>query len=702
MPVARYQLPDGRIARFDVPDGTTPDQAQQIGVDFFSQQQAPAAPAPTQADQPIDFLAKQAEFEKTRGPFQLGKALKGAGRQILTGQTPSDIKRGEIALQKLRDTAPVGQEFARDLEEFGAAPELNQFNLESVKSSLAANLIMNPAELATSLKENIPGSEISQDPEGNPLIKMPSGETFAINKPGLSGQDFVQFATRLLAFIPSSRVAGAGAQQLAKGAGAAVATEAGLQTAEASLGGEFDKLPVALSGAIQPAAQVITPLVAGAAKRFAAARAGQAQKELLDESAKTGVKVLTTDLFPPESFFGRALRNIGEKLGPLGTGLKRSAQQKARIEVVEEFSKKLGLGVDPTPQTAEMVRSLNRGVAKELEKAGQMRGEAIFRLSPLGNVPVEKVQEEITKQIAKQTRLKADANPQIIERLTNLSDSIGDANFGLLTALRSNLGDDIAAAAKGDALPTKAQAPLAAVMSKLTDSMTEFGRGVDRGATAQWLQANKRFTEVFGKARNSILKNVIKKGDATPETIATVIKAGKISDLRKLNSLLDAQGRSNARTSIIRDAMEESGGFALAGANPDRFVRALQTPARQRAINTFFGGADKKQLDGMIRLLEATKRAQQTAEGTKTGLGELIPGAAVVGIPIAAFMDAFSTFLVGGTIIGAAKGYESKAVRNLLIKLSNTKAASQAEQDIVKGLIPLLAAPAQATQTTGQ
>ena len=37
MPVARYALPDGRVARFEVPEGTTAEQAQQIGVDFFSQ-----------------------------------------------------------------------------------------------------------------------------------------------------------------------------------------------------------------------------------------------------------------------------------------------------------------------------------------------------------------------------------------------------------------------------------------------------------------------------------------------------------------------------------------------------------------------------------------------------------------------------------------------------------------------------------------
>jgi hypothetical protein len=48
MPVARVQLPDGRIGRFEVPEGTTPEQAQAL-----IQQQLPsitgAAPAPTPA-----------------------------------------------------------------------------------------------------------------------------------------------------------------------------------------------------------------------------------------------------------------------------------------------------------------------------------------------------------------------------------------------------------------------------------------------------------------------------------------------------------------------------------------------------------------------------------------------------------------------------------------------------------------------------
>ena len=46
MPIARFQMPDGRVARFEVPDGTTPEQAQSMMASHFAQQgAAPEKPA---------------------------------------------------------------------------------------------------------------------------------------------------------------------------------------------------------------------------------------------------------------------------------------------------------------------------------------------------------------------------------------------------------------------------------------------------------------------------------------------------------------------------------------------------------------------------------------------------------------------------------------------------------------------------------
>ncbi|HEY6019163.1 MAG TPA: hypothetical protein VIY48_04465 [Candidatus Paceibacterota bacterium] len=49
MPIARFQMPDGRIARFEVPEGTTPEQAQSMIAESMAQQPEPTAQAMPQA-----------------------------------------------------------------------------------------------------------------------------------------------------------------------------------------------------------------------------------------------------------------------------------------------------------------------------------------------------------------------------------------------------------------------------------------------------------------------------------------------------------------------------------------------------------------------------------------------------------------------------------------------------------------------------
>lgn len=44
MPVARFEMPDGKIGRFEVPEGTTPEQAQSLIEEFVNGQQPPSEP----------------------------------------------------------------------------------------------------------------------------------------------------------------------------------------------------------------------------------------------------------------------------------------------------------------------------------------------------------------------------------------------------------------------------------------------------------------------------------------------------------------------------------------------------------------------------------------------------------------------------------------------------------------------------------
>ena len=79
MPVARFQMPDGRVARFDVPDGTTPEQATTMMQSYFSPAQAST---PAQPPEAVNTGLRGDGFNKATaytGKDQIGGFLRGAG-----------------------------------------------------------------------------------------------------------------------------------------------------------------------------------------------------------------------------------------------------------------------------------------------------------------------------------------------------------------------------------------------------------------------------------------------------------------------------------------------------------------------------------------------------------------------------------------------------------------------------------------------
>lgn len=80
MPIARFQMPDGRIGRFEVPEGTTPEQAQAMIAESLKPKETKAS------DSPVDGMGS---FERARAGF--GKAFADIGRgasQLIRGLGP--------------------------------------------------------------------------------------------------------------------------------------------------------------------------------------------------------------------------------------------------------------------------------------------------------------------------------------------------------------------------------------------------------------------------------------------------------------------------------------------------------------------------------------------------------------------------------------------------------------------------------------
>ncbi|SNT33783.1 hypothetical protein SAMN06265795_12649 [Noviherbaspirillum humi] len=157
MAIARIQMPDGRITRFEVPDGTTPEQAQSMIQSHIS---APDTPAAKPADNsqladavggvikgasrigttlltPVDYLARKAGFQNEWiGRTDRDQAID----QVMKDRVNPDsfaYKAGDIGTQ-IAGTAGAGGMLAKGLAKAAPALAESPFGaklLESIASS---------------------------------------------------------------------------------------------------------------------------------------------------------------------------------------------------------------------------------------------------------------------------------------------------------------------------------------------------------------------------------------------------------------------------------------------------------------------------------------------------------------------------------------------------------------------------------------
>ena len=189
-------------------------------------------------------------------------------------------------------------------------------------------------------------------------------------------------------------------------------------------------------------------------------------------------------------------------------------------------------------------------------------------------------------------------------------------------------------------------------------------------ATAnKYRQANAAYANEAQMVNNTRLKNVLQKGDLTPEVVNNLLFSKKPSEVRQLYASLDSKGRSAARTAVIGKAYEKSGG------SPDKFLNEVNRLGSQTGI--LFKGADQQYLKGLTNYLDSTRRAARAGAVTPTGQ-ELLQ----FGAPTAAAADILGAGGVATAAFagygGLARAYESKPVRTAMLRLANTPKGSSA------------------------
>lgn len=105
MPIARFQMEDGRVARFEVPEGTTPEQAQTIMAQHFQGGADPAVSAGKSINKATDSIPRQLGLTARYGLEGLGGAAQLISEPLryltdrLTGSTGKTVPAGVLMSQ---------------------------------------------------------------------------------------------------------------------------------------------------------------------------------------------------------------------------------------------------------------------------------------------------------------------------------------------------------------------------------------------------------------------------------------------------------------------------------------------------------------------------------------------------------------------------------------------------------------------------
>jgi len=369
MPVARYQLEDGRVARFQVPDGTTPQQAQQIGVDFFaSQQEQPVPQQPT--DQAGGFVEGVKDF---------GQGLRRGVEKITGG-----------AAQRIFETSlSFNESQLKDLAE-----GINSGEIDPTEENLAK--FDQLSIMVRKVRETLGGAEQRETQRREEFSPIQERSPISSAAGEIAGQ-----------IIPTLAIPGAGAATLPGKIAAGAATGAAIGAAQPTVGKESvsERASVgALTGGVVPAA--LEGVVAPAAKA------------VINKFSDIGVVKLLEKAAPSIDTLKDSARVIYNRIDELGARINQNKTSGLFDNIIKAL-KRGGADVDVTPKASGLIRRL------ESEKANEL---TVTELDT-----VRKVAQTVAGELNKsESRLGTIAIDEIDRFLDDLSPSsvIGGKNVG--------------------------------------------------------------------------------------------------------------------------------------------------------------------------------------------------------------------------------------------------------------------------------
>ncbi|HAK3429649.1 TPA: injection protein [Salmonella enterica] len=653
---------------FTFPEGTSTEDIGSAIDEYFAGQSDPTAQDTQQAPADNSLASGYAQLATQQKEGLDRSAEQGAG----LGAAMRDAVTGESRMTP---------EMER-LQNVGSAPELNSLSTDALRAGWG-QLFGSDASQEKILQSM--GGKIRHDEKGNSIVTLPSGE-YALNKPGLSPQDVTSFLANALAFTPAGRAGSVAGAMLKSGA-----TDLALQGVTQATGGEdINPVQTAISAGLGGVLKGVEN-TASAVSRSAMGKIAPEKQAQIDFARQNNLPLMTTDVVPPETNIGKQARTLAERIPFAGTGGLRSAQQSARENLVKTFSDNVG-GISD----AQLYNSATKGQQQFINAAGKRYNRIV---DAMGDTPVDitNTVKAIDNQIANITKPGASQDRAAVSVLQQFKDDItsGPNNLQLARENRTNLRKRFMAApdeVDKDILQKASESVYKAYTSDMKKAVANNLGPREAENMARVDRSWAKFNDMMGNTR---VQKAIQSGKATPEDVTKLIFSQSPAERSQLYRLLDDSGRQNARGAIVQRAVDKATD-ASGNVSVEKFINEMHRNRKQAA--TFFRGEHGKYLDGVMKYLDSTREAATSAASPLTG--QLMAGPAALASmlnPIAA-----KAVATGAGVGLAGRAYESRLLRNAMLKLANTPKGSTAYDRAIRRVSETLSPIAQASSEKAQ
>lgn len=600
---------------------------------------------------------------------------------------------------------------------------------EKLMLSTAALTMHDPAEIAMMLQQTDefgqrkwPHLAITEAPDGTLVVTNTNNNAAAvINRPGFSAMDAHQLAAMGAAFYPAGRITSAAASlpgRLFRGAATAGATEYGIQEFQEAAGGQFDHLDVALSAGIGPAIDLVRPTI-GLFQRggrfigsylpenfFGIKTAFEGLEQIVGERKAAMLRfadraseylrsgrplIVTTQDAVPEAHtpFRQLILKMVERMPLTGTGALRTAERNERVEILRHLADTYGLNLN-TNYGHQVIENINRNAGRRATQARLGIDRAVDEMADQ-DIILRDFRLTIRDLIESEQSRGTLGNQGVIDLLNKVRNQIwqgvGTAPGDKLPRGFGQMNDWLEYLyTQANNAPPNARAQLNEVANALRRDLARHATEEGGEAGARYMANQQALQDLVMNETRKTLGDLIERGEVSQQVMRQVLNSGDQNLINQMIGSLSEEGVNAARQQYLRSGLYNAGwrGGSVADmtadmVDADKFLKYLDANADEIRM-LWPDEADQQMFTGMREYLRMTRAAQETGRGigmAAAAQGTIGTGMNLVTLGLAGF---------------AGQAYQSRPIRNLLLRLEHIKDDPRAKDAIMRQLTPLLMA----------